>query len=88
MTAPTHIPPEKAPIRREVALAYRRTRRSLPAEGASLQRQELGAVDAAIAVYQRLDPRGAARPRGSLAHRAVDDLDRDQGEHKMVLGRS
>ena len=41
---------------REVALTYRRTHRALAAEGASIQRQELGSVNAAIDVYQKLDP--------------------------------
>ena len=61
------FPLEKRLITREVALTYRRTRRALAAEGVPLQRQELAAVDAAIAIYQRLDPDAPATVEGAIA---------------------
>ena len=53
---PGHTPDEIRDLQREVALTYRRVQRRRRAEGAPVQEAELAAVDAAIDVYQRLDP--------------------------------
>ena len=79
----TNLSPEKAPITREVALAYRRTRRSLAAAGVPLQQHELRAVDAAIVVYRR----PTADDPAAVAARHPLDLFSERSHFRLVILR-
>ena len=68
--SPGYTPEELRPLARELALTYRRIGRRRRAEGATIQRAEHDAADAAIAKYQELDP-SAPREKVEASHAAL-----------------